>query len=82
MKIILDAQQMKHAKQAHLYLKQKLGLPEYYGNNLDALYDCLGDMDKDTEIEIQNIGDNEKESYIARIVQVIQAAHISVVLND
>jgi ribonuclease inhibitor len=26
---------------AHIYLKRKLALPEHYGNNLDALWDCL-----------------------------------------
>ena len=26
---------------AHAYLKRKLALPGYYGNNLDALWDCL-----------------------------------------
>lgn len=26
---------------AHEYLQEELELPEYYGKNLDALYDCL-----------------------------------------
>lgn len=26
---------------AHEYLQEMLELPEYYGKNLDALYDCL-----------------------------------------
>ena len=26
---------------SHTHLKQLLGLPEYYGHNLDALWDCL-----------------------------------------
>ncbi|MDO5849957.1 MAG: barstar family protein [Methanobacteriaceae archaeon] len=28
----------------HDYLKNKLNLPDYYGNNLDALYDILTEM--------------------------------------
>lgn len=28
----------------HAYLKKELDLPEYYGENLDALYDCLTEM--------------------------------------
>lgn len=30
--------------QAHSYIKKALKLPEYYGCNLDALYDCLTDI--------------------------------------
>lgn len=32
---------MTGRKATHAYLKMKLRLPEYYGNNLDALWDCL-----------------------------------------
>ena len=41
MKYILDAKCMQERKEAHAYLKKELNLPDYYGNNLDALYDCL-----------------------------------------
>ena len=33
--------------QGHDYLKEVLNLPEYYGKNLDALYDCLTEMSFD-----------------------------------
>ena len=41
--IILDGNRMTDREEAHCYLKQALCLPEYYGCNLDALYDCLTD---------------------------------------
>ena len=37
-------------KALHAYLKEKFGFPEYYGNNLDALYDCLTDISEPTAI--------------------------------
>ena len=35
-------------QQLHQALKAGLELPEYYGNNLDALADCLSDLFEDT----------------------------------
>jgi len=43
-RIELDGRKMDSRNQAHQHLKEALGLPEYYGANLDALYDCLGEM--------------------------------------
>ena len=39
----------------HDYLMSVLNLPEYYGKNLDALYDCLCEME--CEIELINADD-------------------------
>ena len=39
--ICLDGAEMPDKAAAHAYLKLKLDLPDYYGNNLDALWDCL-----------------------------------------
>jgi ribonuclease inhibitor len=40
---ILDARQMDRSH-LHSYLREQLPLPEYYGGNLDALFDCLSDL--------------------------------------
>lgn len=42
--ITLDLTQMKSIRQLHLYLRSVLDLPDYYGENLDALYDCLTEI--------------------------------------
>ena len=34
------------------YLAQQLNFPEYFGHNLDAFYDCLGDIQTPTIIRI------------------------------
>ena len=39
--VILDASKMVSRQEAHRYLKEQLAFPDYYGKNLDALYDCL-----------------------------------------
>lgn len=59
---------------AHAYLKRKLALPDYYGDNLDALWDCLStDVSEiniiiyNTEILINNLG-----SYGVSIIRLLQ----------
>jgi len=39
--IRLNGAEMVDKVATHAYLKRKLALPEYYGENLDALWDCL-----------------------------------------
>lgn len=42
--IILNVSKFKNESDIHRYLKEQLNFPEYYGNNLDALYDVLTDI--------------------------------------
>ena len=39
--IILDFSACKYLGEIHRILKTEFGLPEYYGENWDALWDCL-----------------------------------------
>lgn len=41
-------------KEGHDYLKEVLDFPDYYGKNLDALYDCLTDIGVQTQIKLIN----------------------------
>ena len=43
MTYILNCKYLTDRAAAHPYLAKLLALPDYYGNNLDALYDCLTD---------------------------------------
>ena len=46
----LDGTQMKDSAQAHAYLKEALRLPEHYGMNADALFDCLTEESREVLI--------------------------------
>ena len=39
---------------AHSHIAKRLRLPDYYGNNLDALNDCLGEIAVSTRILLRN----------------------------
>lgn len=76
MKYILDALKMQTKEEAHTYLKEVLELPDYYGKNLDALYDCVSEM-KIEEILIENL---EKDNKYALLVEkIMHAAGVKVV---
>lgn len=41
-------------KEGHDYLKEVFNFPDYYGKNLDALYDCLTEIGVKTEVKLLN----------------------------
>ena len=51
---ILDGNLITDKKSLHDTLSASLLLPDWYGRNLDALYDCLTDIQEETEIQILN----------------------------
>ncbi|MFB0918631.1 MAG: barstar family protein [Clostridiaceae bacterium] len=51
---ILDGRFMYNKSAAHKYISKKMKFPDYYGENLDALYDMLTEMDIPTRIQVIN----------------------------
>lgn len=75
-KLILDLDKMKTQAEAHKYLGKTLEFPDYYGENLDALYDCLGDIGTPTIITVSpKLGAKEYlGSYGERMLKVFRLA--------
>lgn len=75
-KVVLDCEKLLRRKEAHLYLAEMLDFPDYYGKNLDALYDCLTEMGECTIVlEGEDIL-RESEDYGAKVLKVFrEAAH-------
>jgi len=48
--VILSGFEITSKGALHTHLALELDLPEWYGRNLDALYDCLTDLKNDVRI--------------------------------
>ncbi len=75
--IILDGKKMNSFDGTHDYLAKSLRLPQYYGRNLDALYDCLGESFSDDAIIILMNGGEMKSAlgaYGDKLCRVLEDA--------
>lgn len=50
--ITLDGQHMVTIQDTHTYIEKKLKIHDYYGKNLDALWDALTGIGTSTRLEI------------------------------
>jgi len=55
--ICLEKEKMRGISNTHEYLRAAFGFSDYYGMNLDALYDCLTEIDHDVTIMMPAQGD-------------------------
>lgn len=70
--ITLDGNRLGDAAQVHDYLKETLDFPEYYGKNLDALYDCLTDL---ADIEITITAPDKDGAIFQKVLRIFKAAN-------
>ena len=58
----------------HTQLAETFRFPDYYGRNLDALYDCLTDVQEDARIRLVNA---EALQWQGNVLQILlkRAAH-------
>lgn len=83
MELILDAVYFGNGRQVHNYIANALQFPDWYGHNLDALYDCLTERRADTVIHLKSW---PRSGPLYRIGWVMQEAaeenpHINVIME-
>ena len=72
----VDLRKARTRGRIHTRIKKALGFPEYYGRNLDALYDCLTDVPSPCEIEVIGLEllPEELSEYASKIRLVFEDA--------
>ena len=71
---IIDGREMTDKNTAHEHLKKVLNLPEHYGKNLDALYDCLSEMKGQVVISYVAEMQDSLRRYADNIIGTFEAA--------
>lgn len=79
-KITLDFTNMKYPAQLHRELKTKFEFPDYYGENWDALWDCLVGWYEDDEnvtVEIKGLETmpDDMRQYAQNMLKVFDDVH-------
>ena len=72
--VILNCERLLQREQAHLYLAQMLDFPDYYGKNLDALFDCLTEMGECTIVLEGEADFRNADSYVVKVLGVLEEA--------
>lgn len=74
----IDERDLLDMSTIHDYLRVTLGFPEHYGKNLDALHDCLGDIDEPTRLYVMRdatmSADDEYAQQMDRLCMVLLRA--------
>ena len=82
-KIILDGKDFKTKEELHKVLKEELELPEYYGENLDALWDCLtGWIDLPMEVMSRNGLRKMYKTGLCKFWKIVLTYHGSSILRN
>ncbi|MBR4457707.1 MAG: barstar family protein [Clostridia bacterium] len=70
--IYLDADRLKSGEDVHRALKLLLDLPDYYGHNADALYDCLSERTEPVRLTLRNAGNEDVAATLSKVCRVIE----------
>ena len=70
--IFLHGGDYQTAHDLHGTLKRLLNLPDYYGHNADALYDCLSERRETVNLIISDQGNDEVAAALRKCAAVIQ----------
>ncbi len=74
LQVVIDYSQFHSQLEVHKYIKEQLHFPDYYGNNLDALHDCLLGLSYHVIVKLENEDNELLYDFAKKIRQVIDDA--------
>lgn len=72
--IRLDGARLRGREEAMELLGRALVLPEWWGRNLDALYDCLTDLGRPVRLEVSRREAMVETAFGRRLLRVLEDA--------
>lgn len=72
--VVIDCEKLLQKEQAHLYLAEVFNFPDYYGKNLDALFDCLTELGECTIVLEGESILRGTDSYGIKVLKVLEEA--------
>ena len=74
--IIIDGEKIHTKEELHKAFAEQFGFPEWYGGNLDALYDCLTELMEEVDIHILHTASLEEKlgGYGGTLLRVLKDA--------
>ena len=71
---IIDCSKIQSKEDLHRIFQETLSFPDWYGSNLDALYDCLTDISGKVRLLNWEIAENNLGAYGQKAKKVIASA--------
>lgn len=68
----LDGSAYSTPRDLHTALKSMMALPDYYGMNADALYDCLSDLPEPVHLRIVSPGEGDVAHSLSTVCAVVR----------
>ena len=68
---IIDCSQIHSKEDLHRIFRENLSFPDWYGNNLDALYDCLTELSGKVRLLEWDSAENRLGEYGKKAKKVI-----------
>ena len=83
--ITIDGLSMKRKEDFYQNIKKELNVPEYFGNNLDALYDILTEQPDILQMKFLHYDKMQNQlgiSFCQQLLKVLQDADILTIIDE